>query len=134
MILEKFSQSVSHFLAEVHHTTGNKVKGPHWVLCVLWGQLSPLTWLHSPLPETGCFHVFQMDATNSNAYRNQAGNIIDWNVCGGHFVNSKSYTPSDEIRSYLATAECCLINPSFKENHLHFKEKPKFLCKMLVTN
>lgn len=39
------------------------------------------------------------------------------------------YTPSDKISSYLATADCCLINPYFKENHLYFKEKPKFFVK-----
>lgn len=52
----------------------------------------------------------------------------------GTMANSKSYTPPKEVSSYLATAGCCLINPYFKENLPYFKEKPKSLCYILVTN
>lgn len=52
----------------------------------------------------------------------------------GGVVGTNSHTPPKAVSSYLATADCCLINPYFKKNLPYFKEKPKSLCYALVTN
>lgn len=47
-------------------------------------------------------------------------------------VGTNSHTPPKVVSSYLATADCCLINLYFLKNHLYFKEKQKSLLRSKI--